>query len=165
MNPGQGGRALPDGRESAPRRRLQVRGNRKLISSFPKTTAAWHTPRLRCVGVGKCRRDEGGVMCPSFRVTRDEEHSTRGRAHLLWEMTKGDVHPRRLARRARERVARSLPRLQGLQERLPGRRRRGHLQGRVSLSLLRRTSASAQRLCLRQHRYLGAAGLELRRAW
>ena len=30
-------------------------------------------------------------MCPSFRVTREEEHSTRGRAHLLWEMTKGDV--------------------------------------------------------------------------
>jgi Fe-S oxidoreductase len=46
---------------------------------------------LRCVGVGKCRRDEGGVMCPSFRATRDEEHSTRGRAHLLWEMTKRDV--------------------------------------------------------------------------
>src|SRR6266851_9898104 len=44
---------------------------------------------LRCVGVGKCRRDEGGVMCPSYRVTRDEEHSTRGRAHLLWEMTQG----------------------------------------------------------------------------
>jgi len=46
---------------------------------------------LRCVGVGKCRQYEGGVMCPSFRVTRDEEHSTRGRAHLLWEMTKGEV--------------------------------------------------------------------------
>ena len=30
-------------------------------------------------------------MCPSFRVTREEEHSTRGRAHLLWEMAKGDV--------------------------------------------------------------------------
>ena len=30
-------------------------------------------------------------MCPSFRVTREEEHSTRGRAHLLWEMTKGEV--------------------------------------------------------------------------
>ena len=28
---------------------------------------------------------------PSFRATRDEEHSTRGRAHLLWEMTKRDV--------------------------------------------------------------------------
>jgi FAD/FMN-containing dehydrogenase/Fe-S oxidoreductase len=46
---------------------------------------------LRCVGVGKCRQYEGGVMCPSFRVTREEEQSTRGRAHLLWEMTKGEV--------------------------------------------------------------------------
>ena len=26
-------------------------------------------------------------MCPSWRVTHEEEHSTRGRAHLLWEMT------------------------------------------------------------------------------
>jgi len=42
---------------------------------------------LRCVGVGKCRREEGGVMCPSWRATHEEEHSTRGRAHLLWEMT------------------------------------------------------------------------------
>jgi Fe-S oxidoreductase/FAD/FMN-containing dehydrogenase len=46
---------------------------------------------LRCVGVGKCRHDEGGVMCPSYRATREEEHSTRGRAHLLWEMTQGEV--------------------------------------------------------------------------
>jgi len=46
---------------------------------------------LKCVGVGKCRRYEGGVMCPSFRATREEEHSTRGRAHLLWEMTQGEV--------------------------------------------------------------------------
>jgi FAD/FMN-containing dehydrogenase/Fe-S oxidoreductase len=45
----------------------------------------------RCVGVGKCRHSEGGVMCPSFRVTREEEHSTRGRAHLLWEMTRGEI--------------------------------------------------------------------------
>ena len=46
---------------------------------------------LRCVGVGKCRREEGGVMCPSYRATREEKHSTRGRAHLLWEMTQGEV--------------------------------------------------------------------------
>jgi Fe-S oxidoreductase/FAD/FMN-containing dehydrogenase len=45
---------------------------------------------LRCVGVGKCRREEGGLMCPSYRVTHEEEHSTRGRAHLLWEMTQGN---------------------------------------------------------------------------
>ncbi|MGC2550708.1 MAG: FAD-linked oxidase C-terminal domain-containing protein [Candidatus Sulfotelmatobacter sp.] len=44
---------------------------------------------VRCVGVGKCRREEGGLMCPSYRATREEEHSTRGRAHLLWEMTRG----------------------------------------------------------------------------
>jgi Fe-S oxidoreductase len=44
----------------------------------------------RCVGIGKCRRTEGGVMCPSFMVTRDEKHTTRGRAHLLWEMLNGD---------------------------------------------------------------------------
>jgi FAD/FMN-containing dehydrogenase/Fe-S oxidoreductase len=46
---------------------------------------------LRCEGIGKCRRDEGGVMCPSYRVTREEEHSTRGRARLLFEMLRGDV--------------------------------------------------------------------------
>jgi FAD/FMN-containing dehydrogenase/Fe-S oxidoreductase len=44
----------------------------------------------RCVGVGECRRDHGGVMCPSYRVTREERHSTRGRAHLLFEMLEGD---------------------------------------------------------------------------
>ncbi|MCA9629865.1 MAG: FAD-binding oxidoreductase [Myxococcales bacterium] len=46
---------------------------------------------LRCVGVGECRRESGGVMCPSYQVTRDEMHSTRGRAHMLFEMTKGEV--------------------------------------------------------------------------
>ena len=30
-------------------------------------------------------------MCPSWRATHEEEHSTRGRAHLLWEMTQGEV--------------------------------------------------------------------------
>jgi FAD/FMN-containing dehydrogenase/Fe-S oxidoreductase len=58
---------------------------------FPHDEGSLARATLRCVGVGKCRRDEGGVMCPSFRVTREEEHSTRGRAHLLWEMAQGDV--------------------------------------------------------------------------
>ena len=43
----------------------------------------------RCVGVGACRNTEGGVMCPSFRATGEEQHSTRGRARLLWEMLDG----------------------------------------------------------------------------
>jgi FAD/FMN-containing dehydrogenase/Fe-S oxidoreductase len=45
----------------------------------------------RCVGVGKCRREDGGTMCPSYMVTRAEEHSTRGRARLLFEMMEGEV--------------------------------------------------------------------------
>ncbi|MFY9560776.1 MAG: FAD-linked oxidase C-terminal domain-containing protein [Terriglobales bacterium] len=58
---------------------------------FPDDHGSLASATLRCVGVGKCRRYEGGVMCPSFRATREEEHSTRGRAHLLWEMTQGEV--------------------------------------------------------------------------
>jgi FAD/FMN-containing dehydrogenase/Fe-S oxidoreductase len=58
---------------------------------FPADDGSMAQATLRCVGVGKCRRDDGGVMCPSYRVTREEEHSTRGRAHLLWEMMQGEV--------------------------------------------------------------------------
>jgi FAD/FMN-containing dehydrogenase/Fe-S oxidoreductase len=58
---------------------------------FPEDNGSMAHAALRCVGVGKCRNYESGVMCPSFRATREEEHSTRGRAHLLWEMTKGEV--------------------------------------------------------------------------
>jgi FAD/FMN-containing dehydrogenase/Fe-S oxidoreductase len=43
----------------------------------------------RCVGVGACLKKEGGVMCPSYRATGLEQHSTRGRARLLWEMLAG----------------------------------------------------------------------------
>lgn len=43
----------------------------------------------RCVGVGSCRSDVGS-MCPSYQVTRDEVHSTRGRARALAEMLRGE---------------------------------------------------------------------------
>jgi len=45
----------------------------------------------RCIGMGKCRSLEGGTMCPSYRATREEKYSTRGRAHLFWEMLQGEV--------------------------------------------------------------------------
>ncbi len=48
----------------------------------------------RCTGVGKCRADNtsaGGVMCPSYRATRDERDSTRGRARVLQEMINGSA--------------------------------------------------------------------------
>jgi FAD/FMN-containing dehydrogenase/Fe-S oxidoreductase len=44
---------------------------------------------LRCVGAGKCRNADTGTMCPSFSVTKDEEHTTRGRARILYEMLEG----------------------------------------------------------------------------
>ncbi len=58
---------------------------------FPDDQGSFLRATLRCVGVGKCRRESGGTMCPSYLVTRDEEHTTRGRAHLLFEMLRGDV--------------------------------------------------------------------------
>ena len=58
---------------------------------FPSDHGSLGAAASRCVGVGKCRSDEGGVMCPSYRITREEEHSTRGRARLLWEMASGEV--------------------------------------------------------------------------
>ncbi len=58
---------------------------------YPQDGYKFSAAASRCVGVGKCRGDEGGVMCPSYRVTREEEHSTRGRARLLMEMVRGEV--------------------------------------------------------------------------
>jgi Fe-S oxidoreductase len=58
---------------------------------FPEEQGSFATATLRCVGVGKCRRTEGGTMCPSYMVTREEKHTTRGRARTLFEMLQGQV--------------------------------------------------------------------------
>jgi Fe-S oxidoreductase len=58
---------------------------------YPDDTGRFSRAALRCVGIGECRRLEGGTMCPSYRVTREEEHSTRGRSRLLFEMLMGDA--------------------------------------------------------------------------
>jgi Fe-S oxidoreductase len=59
--------------------------------TFANDHGSFEHAALRCVGVGACRKEESGTMCPSYMVTREEQHSTRGRAHLLWEMMQGDV--------------------------------------------------------------------------
>ena len=71
-----------------PRARAALR--RDSHFSFLKDRGSFAHATTRCVGVGKCRHTDGGVMCPSFMVTREEMHSTRGRAHLLWEMLNGE---------------------------------------------------------------------------
>lgn len=60
---------------------------------FPGDGGSFAHATIRCVGVGKCRRRSVGeeVMCPSYLVTGEEKHCTRGRAHLLHEMVRGEV--------------------------------------------------------------------------
>ncbi len=58
---------------------------------FPNDHGSFSEATMRCVGVGACRKEGTGTMCPSYMATREEEHSTRGRAHLLWELMQGDV--------------------------------------------------------------------------
>jgi FAD/FMN-containing dehydrogenase/Fe-S oxidoreductase len=63
-----------------------------LFFRYPHDGGSFAQAANRCVGVGKCRHhdNEGGtVMCPSYQVTLEEEHSTRGRARLLFEMLDG----------------------------------------------------------------------------
>jgi FAD/FMN-containing dehydrogenase/Fe-S oxidoreductase len=63
-----------------------------LFFRFPHDGGSFAQAANRCVGVGKCRHHDnkgGTVMCPSYQVTMEEEHSTRGRARLLFEMLNG----------------------------------------------------------------------------
>ena len=48
---------------------------------------------LKCVGIGKCRKTDAGAMCPSYMATREEKHSTRGRARIILEALAGDTLP------------------------------------------------------------------------
>ncbi|GAA0910063.1 FAD-binding and (Fe-S)-binding domain-containing protein [Streptomyces thermoalcalitolerans] len=56
---------------------------------YPEDEHSFTRAVMRCVGIGNCRSHHGGVMCPSYRATLEEEHSTRGRARLLFEMLGG----------------------------------------------------------------------------
>ncbi|MEZ5291016.1 MAG: FAD-binding and (Fe-S)-binding domain-containing protein [Vicinamibacterales bacterium] len=57
--------------------------------AFPEDRGSFARATGRCVGVGKCRKTDAGTMCPSYMVTGEERHSTRGRARLLFEMLEG----------------------------------------------------------------------------
>ena len=62
--------------------------------AYPEDGGSFSAAVHRCTGVGKCTADgvlDGAqtVMCPSWLATREEEHSTRGRARLLQEVVNG----------------------------------------------------------------------------
>ncbi len=59
---------------------------------YPADGGEFAHATIRCVGIGKCRTPGAvDVMCPSYVATREEMHSTRGRARLLFEMLQGEV--------------------------------------------------------------------------
>ena len=59
--------------------------------AFHRDGGSFATATRRCVGVAKCLASDGGVMCPSYRATGEEQNSTRGRARLLFEMASGQL--------------------------------------------------------------------------
>ena len=88
-------------------------------------------------------------MCPSYQATGEEEHSTRGRARLLFEMLDGHGDgPITDGWRSTRGPGRAgpVPGLQGLQDRLPGQRGHGDVQGRVPRPPLPAPAAAARRL-------------------
>ncbi|SOD63622.1 FAD/FMN-containing dehydrogenase [Streptomyces zhaozhouensis] len=90
LNPGVVARPAP---LDADLRFLGMPSRPPVAFSYPGDGGDFSAAVRRCVGVAKCR-DPGpgaGVMCPSFRATGQEEHSTRGRARLLHEMLLGEV--------------------------------------------------------------------------
>lgn len=61
-----------------------------LAFSYHRDSGDFSQAVHRCTGVGKCRIADGpGVMCPSYRATKDEKDSTRGRARVLQELASG----------------------------------------------------------------------------
>ena len=88
MNPGKKVDPYPLDADLRPALRL---ADPPVAFGYPGDAGGFARAVTRCVGVGKCRKAAGGIMCPSFQATREERHSTRGRARLLFEMLEGGV--------------------------------------------------------------------------
>jgi FAD/FMN-containing dehydrogenase/Fe-S oxidoreductase len=88
MNPGKKVDPYPLDADLRPPLRLD---DPPVAFQYPGDSGSFSRAVTRCVGVGRCRREAGGVMCPSYQATREERHSTRGRARLLYEMLEGEV--------------------------------------------------------------------------
>ena len=96
MNPGKMMGTIEDDRIYQPTDNLRLGAGYESARpntyfQFPDDHGSFGEATLRCVGVGACRKHESGTMCPSYMATKEEQHSTRGRAHLLWELMQGNV--------------------------------------------------------------------------
>ena len=91
MNPGKVVR--PDGPVAHLRQGAEPAREVDTHFQFPDDERGFAGAVNRCFGIGLCRHGSGGTMCPSFMVTGEEEHSTRGRARMLFEMMTGHLGP------------------------------------------------------------------------
>ncbi|MFI1333244.1 FAD-binding and (Fe-S)-binding domain-containing protein [Streptomyces sp. NPDC020845] len=92
LNPGA--LARPQRMEENLRFAVLPRGPVDVEFGYPHDNGDFSAAVRRCVGVAKCRNESvsgASVMCPSYRATGEEQHSTRGRARLLHEMLAGEV--------------------------------------------------------------------------
>ena len=160
----QSGRRLLAHRKFAARRGLQAAASRTRISIPRRSRFLRRRPALRCLGLGACRKSDAGTMCPSYMVTLEEEHSTRGRAHMLFEMLQGEVMRDGWKD---EHVKKSLDlclSCKACKSECPDERRHRHIQSRIFVALLRGASASAARLRFRHDRQMGSGSPRSRRA-
>jgi hypothetical protein len=124
--------------------------------------SAWPGPQGGLLGAvemcnnnGTCRKFDAGTMCPSWRATREEKHLTRGRANTLRLALTGQLEGRAGLRRGGG-CALALRRLQGLQARMPDRRRHGEDEDRGRPCPRAREGRGAEGPHYRDHAALGA---------
>ena len=145
MNPGKVDRRVSGRREPALGHALPPVGAGDALLVSPTIAAASRTPRTAASARASAGSTTAARCARATWSTREEKHSTRGRARLLFEMLEGNPLARRLARRVGEGGARPLSRLQGLPRRVSGERRHGDVQGGVPVALLRRPAPAASR--------------------
>ena len=75
--------------EGIPDREWRTHFELRPVEAAAAGADAWVHAVQACIGVGRCRSDSGGVMCPSYRATGDEKDSTRGRSRVLQDMVRG----------------------------------------------------------------------------
>ena len=137
----QGGRRLLAHRKPAPGRGLQAPG---AAHAFPISRGRRLLAKaaLRCIGLGACRKNDAGTMCPSYMVTLEEEHSTRGRAHMLFEMLQGEVVRDGWKDEQVKKALDLCLSCKACKSECPANCGHGHLQGRISVALLREQIAA-----------------------
>ncbi len=99
-------------------------------SAYPGAGGGFQGAVEMCNNNGACRKLEGGVMCPSYRATRNEKDVTRGRANTLRLAISGQLGPDALVVRRDDGDDEALRLLQGLPPRMPDRRRHGQDEDR-----------------------------------